>query len=69
MVITGSTFFQPNGQGFENAFYGGSDKYIPSLRKLADSIKSEGAKAILQIFHAGRNALPNKGQLTAMSST
>lgn len=68
MVITGCTFFQPNGQAFENEFYAGTDDYIPSLKKLAHSIKSQGAKAILQIFHAGRMALPNNGQLISASA-
>jgi 2,4-dienoyl-CoA reductase-like NADH-dependent reductase (Old Yellow Enzyme family) len=68
MVITGCTFFQPNGQAFENEFYAGSDDFIPSLKKLADSIKSQGAKAILQIFHGGRMALPNNGEIVAPSA-
>ncbi|QZY56896.1 NADH-dependent flavin oxidoreductase [Crassaminicella profunda] len=68
MVITGCTFFQPNGQAFENEFYAGSDEFIPSLKKLSNSIKSQGAKAILQIFHGGRMALPNNGQLISASA-
>jgi 2,4-dienoyl-CoA reductase-like NADH-dependent reductase (Old Yellow Enzyme family) len=67
MVITGGTFFQKNGQGFENEFYAGTDEYIPSLKKLANAIKSNGAKAILQIFHAGRMAIPGKGNLISAS--
>lgn len=68
MVITGCTFFQENGQGFQNEFYAGTDEYIPSLRKLANAIKSNGAKAILQIFHAGRMAIPGKGTLISASA-
>lgn len=68
MVITGCTFFESNGQGFENEFYAGSDDYIPSLKKLADAIKSGGSKAILQIFHAGRMAMPGKGDLVSASA-
>ncbi len=68
MVITGCTFFQPNGQAFENEFYAGSDDFIPSLKKLADAIKSQGAKAILQIFHGGRMALPGNGQIVGPST-
>ena len=59
MVITATTFMQENGQGFENQFYGGSDDYIPSLEKLAKTIKEQGSKAILQIFHAGRMSKPD----------
>jgi 2,4-dienoyl-CoA reductase-like NADH-dependent reductase (Old Yellow Enzyme family) len=65
MVITGTTFFQKNGQGFANQFYAGSDEFIPSLKKLADSIKAGGAKAILQIFHGGRMADPRFGLVSA----
>jgi 2,4-dienoyl-CoA reductase-like NADH-dependent reductase (Old Yellow Enzyme family) len=68
MVITGTTFFQPNGQGFANQFYAGSDEFIPSLKKMADAIKSGGAKAVLQIFHAGRMADPTKGELVSASA-
>lgn len=31
---------------------------IPSLRELASAIKQQGAKAVLQIFHAGRMSPP-----------
>jgi 2,4-dienoyl-CoA reductase-like NADH-dependent reductase (Old Yellow Enzyme family)/thioredoxin reductase len=33
-----------------------SDKFIPGLRKLAEAIQLPGAKAMLQLFHAGRRA-------------
>ena len=58
MVITGCTRVQPNGIGFANEFAAYDDRFIPSLRKLAEAAKSGGAQAILQIFHAGNKALP-----------
>lgn len=58
MVITGCTRVQPNGIGFANEFAAYDDSFIPSLRKLAEAAKSGGARAILQIFHAGNKALP-----------
>ncbi|MFX3618510.1 MAG: NADH-dependent flavin oxidoreductase [Sporolactobacillus sp.] len=58
LVITGTTFVAPNGIGFTNEFAGYDDKFIPSLRKLADVAKSGGAAAVLQIFHAGNKAVP-----------
>ncbi|WP_195780483.1 NADH-dependent flavin oxidoreductase [Priestia megaterium] len=58
LVITGCTHVQPNGIGFTHEFAGYDDKFIPSLRKLAEAAKSGGAPAILQIFHAGNKALP-----------
>lgn len=59
LVITGCTYVKSNGIGFLNEFAGYDDKFIPSLRKLANAVKSGGATAILQIFHAGNKALPN----------
>lgn len=59
LVITGCTHVQPNGIGFTNEFAAYDDKFIPSLRKLADAAKSGGAPAVLQIFHAGNKALPD----------
>jgi amino acid adenylation domain-containing protein len=32
------------------------DRYIPGLRRLAESIQRHGARAALQLFHAGRRA-------------
>ena len=54
MVVTGTTYVSPNGMGFVNQFYGGDDLYTPSLGRLAQAIHMGGAKAILQVFHAGR---------------
>lgn len=54
MVITACTYGTPNGQGFPGEFAAHTDQMIPSLKRLASSIKVDGAKAILQIFHAGR---------------
>ncbi|NOU82235.1 NADH:flavin oxidoreductase [Paenibacillus sp. LMG 31459] len=59
LVITGCTHVQPNGIGFTNEFAAYDDKFIPSLRRLADAAKSGGAAAVLQIFHAGSKALPD----------
>lgn len=59
LVITGCTHVQPNGIGFTHEFAAYDDKFIPSLRKLADATKSGGAPALLQIFHAGNKALPS----------
>lgn len=54
MVITACAYVTPSGKGFSGEFGSDSDDMIPSLRKLASSIKDKGAKAILQIFHGGR---------------
>ncbi|MCK8607229.1 NADH-dependent flavin oxidoreductase [Apilactobacillus ozensis] len=58
LIITGCTPVMPNGIGFTNEFAAYDDKFIPSLKKLSKAAKSGGAKAILQIFHAGNKAIP-----------
>ncbi|SLM63601.1 MULTISPECIES: NADH-dependent flavin oxidoreductase [Dickeya] len=58
MVITGCTHVTPEGVGFTGEFAAYDDRFIPSLRKLAQAAKSGGAPAILQIFHAGSKAVP-----------
>ena len=57
-VITAVAYITPGGKGFPGEVSAHSDDMIPSLRRLAATIKGEGAKAILQIFHAGRMAPP-----------
>lgn len=56
MVITACTNVTANGKGFHGEFGGDHDGMIPSLSRLASSIKEQGAKAVLQIFHGGGNA-------------
>jgi 2,4-dienoyl-CoA reductase-like NADH-dependent reductase (Old Yellow Enzyme family) len=58
MLITGTTYIVPNGRGFPRQFCGDDDRFIPGLTELADRIKRKGAKAVLQIFHAGRMSQP-----------
>ncbi|WP_079505576.1 NADH-dependent flavin oxidoreductase [Mesobacillus jeotgali] len=60
MVVTACTFVTRNGKGFHGEFGADSDELIPSLKKLASAIKAEGAKAVLQIFHGGRECPPEQ---------
>lgn len=48
----------PSGKGFQGEFGAHDDSMIDSLKGLASTIKGEGAKAILQIFHGGRMCPP-----------
>ncbi len=59
LAITACAYVTEDGKGFPNAFGVNDDKFIPGLRQLAESLQAEGAKAILQIFHAGRMSPPN----------
>jgi 2,4-dienoyl-CoA reductase-like NADH-dependent reductase (Old Yellow Enzyme family) len=71
MVITACTYVTANGKGFHGEFGGDRDELIPSLQKLATGIKDQGAKAILQIFHGGRQVpselIPNGDVVSASS--
>lgn len=58
MVITGCTHVSPEGIGFTHEFASDDDRFISGLSQLAEAAKAGGAKAILQIFHAGNRALP-----------
>jgi 2,4-dienoyl-CoA reductase-like NADH-dependent reductase (Old Yellow Enzyme family) len=59
LVLTGCTHVTANGVGFTGEFAACDDKFIPSLRRLADAAKNGGASAVLQIFHAGNKAEPD----------
>ncbi|MEM1501906.1 NADH-dependent flavin oxidoreductase [Domibacillus sp. 8LH] len=69
-VITACTYVTLNGKGFEGEFAADRDEMIPSLARLASAIKAEGAKAILQIFHGGRQVPPHlvDGDVVSASS-
>jgi 2,4-dienoyl-CoA reductase-like NADH-dependent reductase (Old Yellow Enzyme family)/thioredoxin reductase len=54
MLIYGaSVIYHPQARAVINSAIS-DDKYIPGLAKLAEAIKSGGAKACIQIMHAGR---------------
>ncbi|MFC4354171.1 NADH-dependent flavin oxidoreductase [Chryseomicrobium palamuruense] len=55
-VITACAYVQPQGAGFAWSIGTESDDRMESLTKLASAIKDNGATAILQIFHAGRQS-------------
>lgn len=58
MIVTACTYGTPNGKGFPGEFAADRDEMIPSLGRLASSIKERGSKAVLQIFHGGRECKP-----------
>ena len=71
MVITACAYIQANGKGFEGQFAVDRDTMIPSLRSVASAIKDKGAKAVLQIYHGGRLAVPHlipNGETVSASS-
>jgi len=71
MVVTACTYVTANGKGFQCEFGGDRDDLIPSLLKLASAIKEKGAKAVLQIFHGGRQCPPElvpNGEIVSASA-
>ncbi|CAM4083909.1 NADH-dependent flavin oxidoreductase [Saccharibacillus endophyticus] len=54
LVITACVYVTPNGKGFHGEFAADRDDMIPSLQRLASAIQGRGTKAILQLYHGGR---------------
>lgn len=54
MFITGCANVNQEGKGFEGELGVYDDKFIPGLTRLANAMKQNGTKAILQVFSAGR---------------
>lgn len=54
LLITPVAYINKEGKGFEGQLGADDDSKIAGLSKLAYAIKARGAKAILQIFSAGR---------------
>lgn len=70
MFITAVANVNPLGKGFEGELSIADDRFIPGLRRLAQAIKSNGTKAIIQIFSAGRmsNSAVLRGQQPVSAS-
>ncbi len=64
MVITAAAAVNKHAQAWPNQISARDVRYLESLKRLAESIKKGGAKAILQLHHGGRMNRPNlyKGQ-------
>ena len=56
LQITGAAFVNKTGQLFEYGFAVDSDDCIAGLTEMAQTMQANGAKAILQLTHAGRFA-------------
>lgn len=54
LQITGAAYINVYGQLFEYGYSINDDRCIPGLKKLAEAMKKDGAKAIIQLTHAGR---------------
>ncbi|GGR58887.1 putative NADH-dependent flavin oxidoreductase YqiG [Deinococcus seoulensis] len=58
LAITAVGYVTPGGKGFHGQFGAEHDGRLDSLRALAHAMKQAGARAVLQIFHAGHQAPP-----------
>jgi len=69
LAITAVAYVTPGGKGFHGQFGAEHDGRLDSLRALATRIKAAGARAVLQIFHAGHNSPPElvQGDVTSAS--
>lgn len=59
MVITAATSINEQAQAFDLQISLKNDTFIPSMHKLAQAIKEEGALAVVQLHHGGRMNLPS----------
>lgn len=59
LVITACAYVNAGGKGFPGEFGSDRDELLPSLKRLAATIKEQGAVAVLQIFHGGRQCPPD----------
>jgi len=56
LIIAEATYFDVVGRGTLRMLSAESDRKIPHLRKVAESIKKYGALAMIQVYHAGIQA-------------
>jgi len=56
LFISACIAVSPTGVAFDRQFIAFDDAVLPRLKKMADAMKSGGAKAILQIHHGGSEA-------------
>lgn len=54
LLITACAYVIPQGKGFHGQIGADRDEMIPSLKRIAEALKENGGKAVLQIHHGGR---------------
>ena len=57
MFISAATLVSLEGKAFNGQPYALDERYLDSLKSVAQNIKSQGAKAILQIHHGDKLAM------------
>jgi len=60
LLLTACAYVIRHGKGFHGQIGVDSDELIPSLKRIADAMKENGNKAVLQIYHGGRMSPPEE---------
>jgi 2,4-dienoyl-CoA reductase-like NADH-dependent reductase (Old Yellow Enzyme family) len=60
LLISACAYVIRHGKGFHGQIGADTDALIPSLKRIADALKANGNKAILQIYHGGRMSPPEE---------
>lgn len=63
MIITGAAFVSREGRGFGRQISIAEDSAVDGLRELARTITKDGSRAIVQLYHGGREARPAAEEL------
>lgn len=58
LIIAEICAIDPHGKALPNELGGWSDDFIPSLARIPEAVHRHGAKAAIQLHHAGRETLP-----------
>lgn len=60
LLITACAYVIRPGKGFHGQIGADTDELIPSLKRIAEALKANGNKAVLQIYHGGRMSPPEE---------
>ncbi|CAM4106078.1 NADH-dependent flavin oxidoreductase [Flavobacterium antarcticum] len=60
LLLTACAYVNKQGKAFKGQIGADSDELIPSLTKIAETLKENGNKAVLQIHHGGRMSAPEE---------
>lgn len=60
LLISACAYVTKEGKGFHGQIGADTDEMIPSLNRIADALKENGGKAVLQIHHGGRMSSPEE---------
>jgi 2,4-dienoyl-CoA reductase-like NADH-dependent reductase (Old Yellow Enzyme family) len=58
LLISAAVYVQPEGMGFAGQFGAHDDAMIPGLARLAETLRQDGGKGLLQLYHGGRMCPP-----------